>query len=59
MSTKISENKYNAYQVNGKTLSFEKPLIMAIVNLTPDSFYDGGRYSDSSDVLRDVEEKIR
>lgn len=31
---------------------------MAIVNLTPDSFYDGGKYSSIEDVLFDVEEKI-
>lgn len=24
----------------------EKPVIMGVVNITPDSFYDGGRYSD-------------
>ncbi len=32
---------------------------MAIVNLTPDSFYDGGKFSTEEDVLRDVEQKIR
>lgn len=32
---------------------------MAIVNLTPDSFYDGGKYSEVNDVIRDAEEKIR
>ncbi len=32
---------------------------MGIVNLTPDSFYDGGKYSDINDVLRDAEEKIK
>ncbi|MBL7910642.1 MAG: dihydropteroate synthase [Bacteroidia bacterium] len=31
---------------------------MAIVNITPDSFYDGGKYSNVNDVLQDVEEKI-
>jgi dihydropteroate synthase len=46
------------YTCNGKTLTFIKPLIMAIVNITPDSFYDGGKYSNINDVLRDVEEKI-
>lgn len=46
------------YTCNGKTLTFIKPLIMAIVNITPDSFYDGGKYSNVNDVLRDVEEKI-
>ena len=32
---------------------------MGIVNITPDSFYDGGKYDSVKDVLRDVEEKIR
>jgi dihydropteroate synthase len=59
MSNKSKENKSINYQINAKTLSFEKPLVMAIINLTPDSFYDGGKYSDVNDVLRDAEEKIR
>ncbi len=59
MSTKIKENIPNHYQINAKKLLFTKPLIMAIINLTPDSFYDGGKYSDVSDVLRDAEEKIK
>ena len=32
---------------------------MAIVNITPDSFYDGGKFSSSKDILLDVEDKIR
>jgi len=31
---------------------------MGIINLTPDSFYDGGRLKDSSDVLRQAEEML-
>ena len=31
---------------------------MAIVNITPDSFYDGGKYSTFTDVASDIEEKI-
>ncbi|MBA2611822.1 MAG: dihydropteroate synthase [Bacteroidetes bacterium] len=31
---------------------------MAIVNITPDSFYDGGKYSNVNDVLQDIEEKL-
>jgi dihydropteroate synthase len=30
---------------DGSCLSFNMPLLMGIVNLTPDSFYDGGRYT--------------
>ena len=47
------------YQANQKVLNFEQPLIMAIVNLTPDSFYDGGKYDSVKDILADVNEKIK
>ncbi len=30
----------------GKTIDFSLPRIMGILNLTPDSFYDGGRYQN-------------
>lgn len=58
MSTKSNENKTIEYSSHGKIITFNKPLIMAIVNITPDSFYDGGKYDSKTDVLRDVEEKI-
>ena len=32
---------------------------MAIVNITPDSFYDGGKYGTVGNILKDIEEKIR
>lgn len=59
MSTKINEIPSIEYFCNGKIITFNKPLIMAIVNLTPDSFYDGGKYSSVQDVLRDAEEKLQ
>jgi len=31
-------------RIGDRLLSFEKPLIMGIINVTPDSFYDGGMY---------------
>ena len=39
-------------------LSLNRPLIMAILNLTPDSFYDGGRYSDQDAVLQRVSQMV-
>jgi dihydropteroate synthase len=41
-------------------LHFEKgkPLVMGIVNLTPDSFYDGGKYSTLDSILQRVEKLI-
>ncbi len=47
------------YACHGKTLTFIKPLVMAIVNLTPDSFYDGGKYGSTADVIRDAGEKLK
>ena len=31
--------------VRGKLLSLEKPIVMGILNITPDSFYDGGKWN--------------
>lgn len=56
--TKSKEIPATGYLCNGKLLTFEKPRLMAIVNLTTDSFYDGGKYDGLNDVLRDVTQKI-
>jgi hypothetical protein len=48
-----------SYLTNGKQLSFEKAQVMAIINLTPDSFYDGGKFSSLTDIINDAEMKIR
>jgi dihydropteroate synthase len=34
-----------AWRVRGRSLSLARPLIMGIVNVTPDSFSDGGRHA--------------
>lgn len=49
---------YESYLTNGKQLSFDKAQVMAVINLTPDSFYDGGKFSSVADVLRDAEMKM-
>jgi dihydropteroate synthase len=41
------------------TLSFERPLVMGILNVTPNSFSDGGRYLSLDDALRHADEMIR
>lgn len=59
MNAKITENITIDYTYNGKSLTFTKPLVMAIVNITPDSFYDGGKFDTVTDVLNDIEEKLK
>lgn len=36
------------------TLDFRRPLIMSIINLTPDSFSDGGRFAGPEEAVRAV-----
>lgn len=34
------------FNCNGKLLDFEEPRVMGILNLSPDSFYDGGKFNN-------------
>ena len=38
--------------------SWDRPLVMGILNLTPDSFYDGGSHNNTDDVLRHCEKML-
>ena len=35
----------------GRRLALDRPLVMGILNVTPDSFSDGGRYLDAGAAL--------
>ena len=43
---------------NGKLISLERPKIMGILNFTPDSFFDGGKYKDEASVLNQVDKML-
>lgn len=38
----------------GKLIDLSTPKIMGVLNLTPDSFYDGGKYRDTAQILEQV-----
>jgi dihydropteroate synthase len=42
----------------GKLLAIEKPLVMGIINVTPDSFYTGSRKQNTGDVLQQAEKML-
>jgi len=42
-----------------KTALGQYPLIMGIVNITPDSFYDGGNYNDTDSALRQIRNLVK
>ena len=41
----------NSINCNGKLLSFDEPVVMGIINATPDSFYEGHLNMAPHDVL--------
>ena len=41
-----------------KLMNFSVPKIMGILNITPDSFYDGGRYNSKEKIQRQIEKMI-
>lgn len=43
---------------NGQLIDLSTPKVMGIVNLTPNSFYDGGKLSDEKSVLLQVEKML-
>ncbi len=40
---------------NNKVINFSTSKVMGIINVTPDSFYDGGKYNSLDDILRQAE----
>ena len=47
-----------SFNLNGKLFSFDKPLIMGIINMTPDSFFDGGKYNSCEKALIKIENML-
>ncbi len=44
--------------IKGKLLSTQRPLIMGILNITPDSFFDGGKYEYTTEIQKRVREIV-
>jgi dihydropteroate synthase len=42
----------------GKLIDISSPKVMGILNITPDSFYDGGRYDQMNELLIQVEKML-
>ena len=42
----------------GHLIDLSKPKIMGILNVTPDSFYDGGKFRSDADILKQVEKML-
>jgi dihydropteroate synthase len=59
LSPKIA-NKKRMFTLNckGRLLIIDKPLVMGIINATPDSFFSGSRFTGSEEILLQVEKML-
>lgn len=48
------------YSINckGKLLNLSPPVVMGILNITPDSFFDGGKFTEESSILEKVSKLV-
>ena len=44
--------------VGNETIDFTLPVVMGVINVTPDSFYDGGKMQDEKVLLSSVEKMV-
>ena len=42
----------------GNLIDFSTPRVMGILNITPDSFFDGGKYTNETDILQQTEKML-
>jgi dihydropteroate synthase len=47
-----------SFNINGYLFEYQKPQVMGILNMTPDSFYDGGKYNSIDSAISRVEGMI-
>lgn len=48
----------NSINCKGKLIDLSIPKIMGILNITPDSFYDGGKYKDTNSIIKQVKKML-
>ncbi len=48
----------NSINLGGELINFSIPVVMGVINVTPDSFYDGGKIEDEDVLLSVVENMI-
>ena len=44
-------NKKKSINLSGELIDFSSPVVMGILNVTPDSFYDGGKYLSEKNIV--------
>jgi dihydropteroate synthase len=53
-----SRKKNYSLNIHGRLWNLDQPKVMGILNLTPDSFYDGGKFITTKDLLIQTEKML-
>ncbi len=52
-------SKNFSIKIRGKLIDLSIPKVMGILNLSPDSFYDGGKYKNTDEIKKRVEQIVQ
>jgi len=59
MQNHLSSINYHSINCNGRLVDLSTPKIMGILNLTPDSFSDGGKFNNEKSALVQTEKMLK
>ncbi|WP_159633454.1 dihydropteroate synthase [Sphingobacterium composti Ten et al. 2007 non Yoo et al. 2007] len=54
----LKPHSCQSINIKGTLMTFDKPVIMGILNFTPDSFFDGGQHNSLENALRRAEQMV-
>jgi len=52
-------HQHTTLNCKGKLLDLSSPKVMGILNITPDSFYDGGQFQNEKNILEQTERMLK
>ncbi len=58
-SINSNQSKFFSINCNGRLIDLSKPKLMGILNLTPDSFSDGGKFNNEKSALQQTEKLLK
>jgi len=55
----LTPSPCQSLNVKGSLITFEKPIIMGILNVTPDSFFDGGKHNSLENAIEHAAQMVK
>ena len=55
----LASQKSKVINIRGQLIDLSEPVVMGILNITPDSFFDGGQYGTQKEIIAQCEKMLR